>query len=109
MRKLQGKEVEISIKELKPDRSNQQNRYYWGVVLKYISLDTGYTTEEANIVFKQMFLKADREFKQIGDIVPTGTTTELSTSEMEDYMRKIRDFASQELSIYIPLPNDNYE
>jgi hypothetical protein len=34
------------------------------------------------------------------------STTELSTIQFEEYLDKIREFATEFLSIQIPLPND---
>jgi len=36
----------IEIKNKKPSRSSQQNRYYWGVVLQAMSETTGYSVDE---------------------------------------------------------------
>jgi hypothetical protein len=40
--------------------------------------------------------------------IPRSTAT-LSTLEMEDYLARVREFASMELGCYIPEPNEYYE
>jgi len=42
------KEAWITVSDEKPTRSNQQNSYYWGVVNKMISDETGYTAQEVH-------------------------------------------------------------
>lgn len=87
-------------------RSNNQNRYYWSVVLGLIAEETGHTTEELHEFLKSMFLP--RTFIQVGkrerEIVKS--TTDLSTADMEGFLTRVRVFASQELNVFIPLPNE---
>lgn len=89
-----------SVVKKKKIRSNNQNSYYWGVVIELISEHTGYTSEEAHDAMKHLFL-IDYSTK----LPRIRSTTELSTAEYEDYLSKIRMFASRELSLYIPDPN----
>lgn len=93
------------------DRSNQQNRYYWGVVLKALGDHTGYTPDEIHEFLKQNFLH--RNYIRI--VTKKGTplkanivrsTTDLTTTEFEDFMTKVRQWASLELSCWIPEPNE---
>lgn len=93
-------------------RSNQQNRYYWGCVLPLISETTGHTIEECHEICKHFFsikkivLEEKRATHHIK--IPI-STKQLNTVEMEEYLSKVRSWASMELSCYIPLPNEvNY-
>ena len=87
-------------------RSSRQNRYLWGIVYALIAEETGHSTEELHEFFKSMFLP--RTFIQVGkrerEIVKS--TTDLSTTDMENYLTRVRVFASQELNVFIPLPNE---
>lgn len=86
----------------KSERSNNQNRYYWGVVIDLIADHTGYTPEEAHDAMKMMFLR-----KYEDSIIPTiRSTTDLNTIEFEEYMKSVRQWASMEIEVYIPLPNE---
>ncbi len=85
----------------KETRSQQQNRYYWGVVLKTIGLELGYEPEEAHQIFAAMFLSYEKDNRTF-----TRSTTTLKTNETEDYLEKVRRFAAMELSINVPLPNE---
>lgn len=94
----------MTIKEDKLTRSEKQNRYMWGVVYEYISQETGYVPEEVHQLMAKKFLTY---FKKMETFVKS--TTKLSTKEMEEYLENIRRFASMELSLYIPLPNESDE
>lgn len=100
---------EINLKELRI-RSLPENRYYFGVVVKIISDELGYTREEVHEILKQkflsevIFLKTKESVKEIR--IPRSTTN-LKTVEFEEYLSSIRQWASMELSIYIPTPNEN--
>jgi len=101
LKSLEGKDAEVIIRVPKKGRSNPQNRYYWAVPIKLISEGTGYTTEETHDALRMLFL-LDRDRK-----VPTlRSTTALTTLEMEEYLSKIRNWASMTLSIYVPEPNE---
>ena len=85
-------------------RTNPQNRYYFGTVLGLISQEIGHTPDECHEIFKAKFLPR-REIKIGGDIhYILGSTKELMTSEFEEYLEKIRRFASINLSLAIPDP-----
>ncbi|MBU0959480.1 MAG: hypothetical protein KKB31_06045 [Nanoarchaeota archaeon] len=97
---LNGCEIELTIDKRKKDRSNQQNRYYHAVVVKMIAEDLGYTKDEAHIALKMLFLLKD------GKVPTVRSTTDLTTVEFEEYLRKIKRWASMFLNIYIPDPNE---
>lgn len=99
------KPITIIVSKKKKKRSLNQNSYYWGIVLKIIGDELGYFPEEMHKCFATMFLK---KFIEIGGqcIETYGSTTKLKTGEFEDYIQKIRIFASSELGILVPLPNE---
>ena len=76
-------------------RSLAQNSYYHGVVLAMIEEETWIEKEELHYYFKHRFI--DQEFP---------SSRELNKNEFSEYVNKIRDFASLELSLYIPEPNE---
>lgn len=87
-------------------RSIVQNNYYWGVVLSTIADALGYTKDDLQSLheqFKMMFLK---ENDGINGLYKIRSTSDLNTLEMEEYLEKIRQFASIHLSIFISLPNE---
>ena len=100
-----SKPIIITVSKQKRQRSIQANRYYWGVVLKIIGDELGYFPEDTHKIFATMFLK---EVFKVGDqsIESYKSTTKLSTVQFEEYLSNIRMFASSELGILIPLPNE---
>jgi hypothetical protein len=107
---LEGKEIFLTVSQWKNTRSNNQNNYYWGVVVKLLSETTGYTLQEMHEALKIKFL-----LKQ--NIVTINNETEVSlptmkstalmnTLEFEDYCKEIREWASADLNCFIPLPNE---
>jgi hypothetical protein len=101
-------DVIVIVSECRGKRSDNQNRYIWGVVYKLISDFTGYTCEEVHEYYKEKFL-SDKKTIQIGaEEIPinVASTTKLSTKEFEEYCENIRRHAAVELQILIPEPNE---
>ena len=96
----------IEIKEYRKDRSGNQNKYYWGVVIKELCNHTGYNVDEMHEVLKAKFNPKELVFKQTGESVKIGgSTADMNTLEFETYLEQIRIFALTELDVLIPLPN----
>lgn len=90
-------------------RSNNQNRYFWGQVVPIIANYTGYTDDETADLLKTMFLR-DKFMVKTKDglremVVVKGSST-LSTAEFEAFMSKIRSWASVNLGLVVPEPNE---
>jgi len=110
LKSLSG-DVVVLVKEGRPKRSTQQNKYYWSVICRIISEHTGYTPEEVHEFYKETFL-TDRKLITIGKDereIEKATTTRLSTKEFEEYCENIRRHASVELNLNIPEPNEGNE
>lgn len=98
-------------------RSSQQNRYYFGCCLPLVKeglQDIGYrevkTNEDAHEVLKYLFLKKVIPNEETGEVIETlGTTTKLSTTEFNEYIDQIIQWAAEYLSIQIPLPNEQLQ
>jgi len=99
---LEGRVVSIIVKQFKHARTGQQNRYYWGVVLKVISDHTGYETDDLHDHFKTYFLRKP------GKLSSYYSTTELDTSQFTEYIDKVIRFAETRLDISVPSPDDMY-
>lgn len=98
----EGKRITVTIERYKKKRSDNQNRYMWGVVYKLISVHTGYTPEEVNEAMKWKFLRIHKD--NLPDTVKSSKFT--NSAEFEEYMENIRRWASVYLGLYIPLPNE---
>lgn len=105
--KFRGKTVEITIEERKRRRSNEANAYYWGVVIKMIADTCGYRTSEEfagiHSELKQKFLP------KAGRLQIAKSTSSLNTVEFSDYIEKVRQWAAEELGLYIPDPDEAKE
>lgn len=102
MHKCKGKLCTIEFKFVRATRSVVQNAYYWSVVIKYISEETGFTPEEIHELLKYKFGKRKEIFGE--EIIVS--TTEYDTIEFEAYLSGVRNWSSNFLSCYIPLPNE---
>jgi hypothetical protein len=98
---LEKKEIEVIVGIIKKPRSKKENRYYWGVVINLLSETTGYNEDEMHDALKMLFLKDETR-----EIPTLRSTTLLTTVEFEEYLSKIRTWASQILHCYIPEPNE---
>lgn len=102
---LNGKDIELVLRERTNQRSINQNSFYRGVVVKLTSEHTGHTPDEVHEIFKRMFLtkwitlKTKTEEKEI---LITQSTTVLTTKEFGIYIDSIVHFASVDLGLYIP-------
>jgi len=101
-----GSHVEIIIRKHRIKRSDEQNRYYWGVVVSILADHFGYEPEELHEEMKLMFnpiqSKIDPE-RKIG-----GSTTKMSTieffSDEDSYVERICRWAASEHGVYVPPP-----
>ena len=94
----------------KKQRSNNQNRYYWGVVIDLLSEHTGFNREEMHEVLKHKFLRRTLWIPKKDGIqeqsIITYSTTDLTTKQFEDYLSEIRIWSSQDLGLFLPEPNE---
>lgn len=98
----------VTIANFRKGRTNRQNAYYFGVVLKAISDYTGYSVNELHELFKSNLLPS--KVITIGDknVSITPSTTELSVVDFNDYIEQIAQFAADTLGIYVPHPNERF-
>jgi len=105
--KLEGKRVVVELKQYRKNRSNNQNAYIWGVVVKLITEYTGDRDNESKQVWEQVKIKVGHVYTE-GFLKGLGKPTkDLTTVEFEDLASRIRTWANCDLGIYIPLPNES--
>lgn len=94
----------------KKERSNNQNRYYFGVIVDILSDHTGFTRDEVHEILKSKFLRRTMWIPKKTGIMEMSvisySTTELTTVQFEKYLSEIREWASLELGINLPEPNE---
>lgn len=106
--RLEGKEVSVTIDKYKRSRSKQQLAFRWGILLKRISEETGYSPPELNELFKKMFNAKTITIEKDGNTIvamEVGTSTE-TTEDENIYWERIQQFASEQLGIYLPNPSE---
>ena len=115
LEQFKGKRVQIELKQAKKSRSNPQNSYLWGVVYVYALKgmqdlgNEGLSIELIHAFFKDKFIERWRDIviPTTGEVFKVKTTTDLTTTEMIDYIEEIARWCAEYLSITIPEPNQN--
>lgn len=101
-------EVDITIKKSGRGRTNQQNRYYWGVVVPLVKKSLNDLGNELNDEDVHEFLKHKFNPKDIILMEETfnygASTTQMSTLDFMEFIDKIQRFAAVYLSLEIPDP-----
>jgi len=99
-----GEVVEVEVRQPRKDRTNQQNSYYWGVVVDMVSKELGYEPHEMHEEFKRMFNPQPSKIDP--EVTFGGSTTKLTTTEMNEYIERIARWAAGYLGIVIPDPTE---
>ena len=100
-----GTSWEIRIKRILPTRSNNQNRWYFGVVLPIIAQETGDDEESIHesllmkFASKRVKSKKDKRFS----LVVAKRSKSMNTAEFSEYVEKIRVWVAS-FGITIPDP-----
>lgn len=110
----EGKDVLISFEKPKKQRSNQQNAFYWGIVIVIIksclkSTGNNLSDNDVHDLLRLKFLKETISIKEeTGEVIErVKSTTELTTSQFMDYIAEIQQFAAEYFDVIIPDPNEN--
>ena len=113
VRAFAGKRLRIKVCKYQKARSQNQNRYLWGVVYPAIvavfrehgnnvdSEDVHSYCKEHVGKLKQVFVTPDGEV-----LTGPGSTAKLDTQQFEVYVEKVRAWAAETLGIGIPLPHE---
>jgi hypothetical protein len=103
---FEGRAVELIIRKKKKYRSIQQNKLMW-VYYTMIGNELGNTKDEVHSLLGERFLRTESVYEKTGLVYSyTRSTTDLTTSEMMDYMMNIQKFAAEELGMVLPSPNE---
>ncbi len=96
---LEGKRVQITIKKHHPRRSDNQNAYYWGVIVPMMSEAIGYDREEMHAALKMRLLQTHTD----GPLRTVRSTSTLNTKEFAEYVDNCIRLAA-EMGIVVPDP-----
>jgi hypothetical protein len=97
-----GDELDVVLQPHRRTRTNPQNRYYWGVVVKLLAEHCGYEPDEMHEALKARFLGANDP--QFG-LLKIGSTRKLTTVEFGVFLEQCQQLGA-EMGVYIPNPND---
>ena len=81
---LEGKRVELVLRKKRSKRSDQANRYYFGVVVKILGNFCGMDPDEMHSALKVKFLSDHHEDEK--GLMKVGSTAKLSTDEFTQYV-----------------------
>lgn len=107
-----NQKISLTIEKWRKTRSQEQNRYYWGVMVEAVKLglnDVGYkmTIEATHDLLKYKFLKKELVNEETGEILNTiGSTKGLSTIEFMEFIADVQRWAAEYLNINIPNPGE---
>jgi hypothetical protein len=107
-KKYEGQDVAITIEKWSSIRTIQQNAYLHGVVFKLIADETGMTLKEAkdSTKLKLGFYENPNITIDGNDIYILKETSKLSKKEFGEFVDMAREFAQQDLNIFIPAPDE---
>lgn len=105
--------VELIIRKVYRRRSTPQNAYYWGVIVgiaaECLSDAAGeaISKEQAHETLKTQCNQIEIINKQTGEMVQIpGTTTQMTTTQAEDYYERCRRWLAEWFGADVPEPNE---
>ena len=96
----------VEVIEKKSTRSISQNSLMW-LWLTCISFETGNDRDELHDIFKKKWIEP-KKIVLFGEEINRYSTADLNTTQFKYYLDHIQAFASTELSITLPDPEDRY-
>lgn len=106
---LRGRFVEIIVRVAVSRRSNQQNRWLWGVCYKLIADELGWDIDDVHAFCKSKFNPVvrnivDKTTGETEEAIIGGSTRKMTTHAFSDYKEAIQAFFAN-YGIVIPDPN----
>jgi hypothetical protein len=115
-KQFNGKEIILTIERKKKKRSNEQNRYLFGVIYPIVKLafkeswGEVRSIEEIHEWAKNQFNYIEKVNEETGEIMRLPKSTTLnSTTDQEVFHEEIRRFCDEWFGVSIPLPNEQVE
>jgi hypothetical protein len=112
MKSFEGKEVVITFDKPKKKRSNNQNSFYWGVLIPLMQSGAKdlwgevWSIDKAHKHLSNKFVFHESINEKTGEVTQTPkSTTELTTTGWEVFMTEIRIYLLEDFDINAPEPN----
>jgi hypothetical protein len=115
LKSFEGKTIILTIEKATKKRSNQQNNFYWGIVIPILQKGLHDATGEVrdiNSIHYQIVLPLLAPKREIvntktGEIITEHlTSSQMTTSEFMDFILNIQKWSSEFLQVEIPNPNE---
>jgi hypothetical protein len=106
MRRFPDGHVRVRIDVARPSRSNQQNRFWHGVVIPLFAEHCGYELDDMKDVLALRLLPKEITDHETGEVrtIP-GHTSKLTRKEFNDLIERAQRLGA-EMGIYIPDPGE---
>jgi len=101
----EGKEYDVTVERHKVRRTMPQNALYW-LWIQCIASETGGDKEQIHEELKVMYLPTKRIRGLFDEVARPMSTTALDTKQFTEFLEKVQVFASSELGIVLPTPDD---
>jgi hypothetical protein len=103
----EGKTVELVMRRYYPQRSDEQNRYWWGVVVHLIAERTGFPKDDVHELLMAKFTSQEAVVEGAKTRIRK-SSTELNTQEFTDLIEQTIAWAAEKLDLVIPTPEEPY-
>lgn len=114
IKSFEGKDVLITFEKPKKKRSNNQNSYYWGIIVpitkQAIKSEWGeiWNSQKVHDFYKMQFNTIEIVNHKTGEVINVPkSTTENTTTDQEEFHFEIREFLKEWFNIECPLPNED--
>lgn len=88
-------------------RSNPQNKYFWGVIVKIICDETGNDAQDVHdVLCGDCFGWQEYEVMGKKKVRPVRGTSQLPVGEFEAFCEWCRAYSARNMGLVIPLPNE---
>lgn len=116
IKSFNGFDVVLTIAKAKKKRSNNQNAYYWGLLIPLtqnaIKTEWGeiWSKEKTHDFYKLHFNYVEKVNETTSEVIKIPkSTTDNTTTQQEEYHAQIREFLKDWFNVTAPLPNEGLE
>lgn len=116
IKSFNGFDVVLTIAKAKKKRSNNQNAYYWGLLIPLtqnaIKTEWGeiWSKEKTHDFYKLHFNYVEKVNENTSEVIKIPkSTTDNTTTQQEEYHAQIREFLKDWFNVTAPLPNEGLE
>ena len=116
IKSFNGFDVVLTIAKAKKKRSNNQNAYYWGLLIPLtqnaIKTEWGeiWSKEKTHDFYKLHFNYVEKVNETTSEVIKIPkSTTDNTTTQQEEFHAQIREFLKDWFNVTAPLPNEGLE